>query len=151
MSTKIGDRCPEFKSTLKNGTVIDVKNILGNKHLVLFFYPKDFTPGCTKEVCSFRDNYEAFQALNCEVIGVSSDSGESHERFVETHKLPYPLIADTDKSLQKLFGVPRNLLGLIPGRVTYIIDKSGIVRGIFNSQTDPLGHINKGLELVKGF
>jgi len=151
MSIKIGDKCPIFKTTLQDGQHFDISNLIGVKNVVIFFYPKDFTPNCTKEVCAFRDNYEAFQALNCDVIGISSDSGASHNRFAEKHKLPYLLISDGAKKIQKQFGVPKNLFGLLPGRVTYIIDTNGIVRGIYNSQTDPFGHIQKGLELVKGF
>lgn len=151
MSIAIGDKCPNFESHLSDGTPFSLKSLIGIKNLVIFFYPKDFTPGCTKEACAFRDNYEVFQELDCEIIGVSSDSGSSHDQFAEKHNLPFLLISDSDKSIQKKFGVPKSLFGLIPGRVTYIIDKSGIVRGMYNSLTDPFGHIQKGLELVKGF
>lgn len=151
MSIAIGDKCPNIETHLSDGTPFSLQSLIGTKNIVLFFYPKDFTPGCTKEVCAFRDNYEAFQELDCEVIGISSDSGNSHDKFAEKHNLPFLLISDSDKSIQKTFGVPKSLFGLIPGRVTYIIDKSGIVRGIYNSLNDPFGHIQKGLELVKGF
>ena len=151
MSIKIGDQCPTFGATLADGTAFKISDIIGTKNVVIYFYPKDFTPGCTKEACAFRDNYEAFQELNCEVVGISGDSGDSHNKFASTHNLPFILVPDSDKSIQKKFGVPKSLFGLIPGRVTYIIDKSGTVRGVYNSLTDPFGHIQKGLELVKTF
>lgn len=151
MSTKIGDKCPTFTTQLSDGKSFDLNELIGKKNLVIYFYPKDFTPGCTKEACAFRDNYEAFQELNCEVIGISGDSGDSHDQFAEKYELPYILVPDNDKKIQKLFGVPKSLFGLIPGRVTYIIDMKGIVRGVYNSLNDPFGHIQKGLELVKGF
>lgn len=151
MSLTIGDKCPQFTSVLSNGTPFNVSDYIGKKNLVIYFYPKDFTSGCTKEACAFRDNYEAFKELECEVIGISGDSGDSHDKFAEKHNLPYILIPDHGRKIQKQFGVPKALFGLIPGRVTYIIDKQGIVRGIYNSLTDPFGHIQKGLELVKEF
>lgn len=151
MSIKTGDKCPIFKVQLSENKTFDLSDLIGKKNIVIYFYPKDFTPGCTKEACAFRDNYEAFQELNCEVIGISGDSGDSHDKFAEKHDLPYILIPDSDKKIQKLFGVPKSLFGLIPGRVSYIVDENGIVRGVYNSLTDPFGHIQKGLELVKGF
>lgn len=151
MSIQIGDKCPTFNAQISSDNSFDLTELIGKKNLVIFFYPKDFTPGCTTEVCAFRDNYEAFQELNCEVIGVSSDSSDSHDKFSEKHELQYILIPDNNKKIQKLFGVPKSLFGLIPGRVTYIIDINGTVRGIYNSLSDPFGHIQKGLELVKSF
>lgn len=151
MSIEIGKKCPDFEKTSSYNKALGNKRILGVKPVVIFFYPKDFTPGCTKEACSFRDNYEVFQSHNCEVIGVSMDSAKSHEKFTEKHQLPYPLLADRSKELKKMFDVPSSLFGLIPGRATYIIDADGILRGIYNSQSDPFGHIQKALEVVKTF
>lgn len=151
MSVQIGNPCPLFETQLSDGSVFKISDYIGKKNLVIYFYPKDFTPGCTKEACAFRDNYEAFQELNCEVIGISGDSESSHDKFAEHHQLPYVLLPDPSKTIQKQFGVPRSLFGLIPGRVTYIIDEAGIVRGIYNSLNDPFGHIQKGLELVRSF
>jgi len=151
MSIKIGDKCPSFEATLSDGTTFSSSQLIGTKNVVIYFYPKDFTPGCTKEACAFRDNYEAFQELDCEVVGISGDSGVSHDKFASAHSLPFILVPDANKAIQKKFGVPKSLFGLIPGRVTYIIDKTGTVRGVYNSLTDPFGHIQKGLELVKTF
>lgn len=149
MAIEIGDKCPNFEYKLADGSVSSIAEQIGNKNIVIYFYPKDFTPGCTKEACAFRDNYEVFQELNCEVIGVSGDSESAHDRFAKKHQLPYPLVADTNKKIRNAFGVPKNLFGLIPGRVSYIVDKTGTIRGIFNSLTDPFGHINNGIQLVK--
>jgi len=146
---QLGDNCPVFQLPDASGKIIKITDFIGKKKIVIYFYPKDDTPGCTKEACSFRDSYEDFKDFNCEVIGISSDSEEKHSSFASKHKLPFILLADTDKKVRKLFGVPGNLFGLIPGRVTYIIGLDGKVKGIYNSQTNPLGHIEKALELVK--
>lgn len=149
MALQIGDNCPSFKLANQFGELIDSTSLIGSKTLVIYFYPKDDTPGCTKEACSFRDSYEEFKDLGCEVIGVSSDSIANHRKFAEKYGLSFNLLADTEKELRKAFGVPGNLFGLIPGRVTYIIDLQGKIRGVYNSQTDPLGHIEQALTLVK--
>ncbi len=149
MALQIGDNCPSFKLANQFGELVDSSNLIGSKNLVIYFYPKDDTPGCTKEACSFRDSYEEFKDLGCEVLGISSDSVEDHRKFAEKHRLSFNLLADTSKELRKAFGVPGNLFGLIPGRVTYIIDLNGKVRGMYNSLTNPLGHIEQALELVK--
>ncbi|MEN9997273.1 MAG: hypothetical protein RI922_263 [Bacteroidota bacterium] len=149
MALQINDTCPAFKLPNQFGEIIDSEQLIGTKILVVYFYPKDDTPGCTKEACSFRDAYEEFKDLGCEVVGISSDSIADHKKFAEKHRLSFNLLADTAKEVRKAFGVPGNLFGLIPGRVTYIIDLNGKVRGIYNSQTNPLGHIEQALELVK--
>jgi peroxiredoxin Q/BCP len=149
MALQIGDNCPSFKLANQFGEFIDSSNLIGTKNLVIYFYPKDDTPGCTKEACSFRDSYEEFKDLGCEVLGISSDSVEDHKKFAEKYRLSFNLLADTSKELRKAIGVPGNLFGLIPGRVTYIIDLKGKIRGVYNSQTNPLGHIEQALELVK--
>lgn len=149
MAIQIGDKCPQFVLPNQHGQEVDIQNYIGNRILIIYFYPKDDTPGCTKEACMFRDSYEEFVDLGCEVIGISSDSIESHKKFAETYRLSFPLLADTKGKVRKSFGVPGNLFGLIPGRVTYIIDKKGIVREIHNSLLDPAGHLNKALETVR--
>jgi len=146
---QIGDKCPDFQLPDAKGKMIQISEFIGKKKLVIYFYPKDDTPGCTKEACSFRDSYEDFKNFDCEVIGISSDDEQKHAAFASRHKLPFILLSDKDKVARKLFGVPGNLFGLIPGRVTYIIGLDGIVKGIYNSQTNPLGHIEKALELIK--
>ena len=146
---QIGDKCPDFQLSDATGKMIQISEFIGKKKLVIYFYPKDDTPGCTKEACSFRDSYEDFKNFDCEVIGISSDDEQKHAAFASRHKLPFILLSDKDKVARKLFRVPGNLFGLIPGRVTYIIGIDGIVKGIYNSQTNPLGHIEKALELIK--
>lgn len=146
---QIGDACPAFTLKDQHGNERTITSLLGKTKIVLFFYPKDDTTGCTKEACSFRDSHEDFLSLRCTVIGISSDSVSSHKAFAEKYQLNYILLADTEKKVRKLFGVPANLFGLIPGRVTYIIDLDGKVKGVFNSQTDPLGHIKHALDLVR--
>ncbi len=146
---QIGDDCPVFKLKNQFGEEFHLANLLGNKTLVIYFYPKDDTPGCTKEACSFRDRFEEFKDLGCEVIGISSDSEQKHSEFAQKHRLPFILLSDEQKSVRKQFGVPGNLFGLIPGRVTYIIGKDKKVKGIFNSLLNPEGHIQHALELVK--
>ncbi len=145
---QVGDRAPEFSATAPEGETIRLADFLGKRALVLFFYPKDGTPICTKEVCSFRDSYEQFTAAGAEVIGVSGDSADGHRRFTQQHNLPFQLISDADGSLRKAFGVPKSL-GLFPGRVTYVIDNAGIVRLIFSAQLASSEHVQKALEAVE--
>jgi peroxiredoxin Q/BCP len=148
-SIQLGDKCPNFRLPNQSGEFINISDYLGKQKLVLFFYPKDDTPGCTKEACEFRDRYADFLTEGCSVFGISSDSVVSHVGFKEKHALPYDLLSDEKKVVRKLFGVPGNLFGLIPGRVTYIIDEKGVVIGIFNSQLDPIGHIDAALKLIR--
>ena len=112
---------------------------LNGRALVLFFYPKDDTPGCTMEACAFRDSYGELQGLGAEVWGVSGDDAASHQRFASRHSLPYPLLVDQGNALRKAFGVP-SVLGLLPGRVTYVIDGQGVVRHVFNNLLDGPAH-----------
>lgn len=146
---QIGDHCPVFSLPDSQGKDIHVNDYLGQKILVLFFYPKDDTPGCTREACAFRDAYADFVDLGCEVFGISSDAAAAHQNFQQKYQLPYPLLSDTQKKVRQQFGVPGNLFGLIPGRVTYVIGLDGKVAGIFNSQTNPVGHIHEALKVVK--
>lgn len=116
--------------------------------MVLYFYPKDETPGCKRQACAFRDSYRDFADAGAEVIGVSSDSDDSHRSFAAHHELPFRLLADGDGSLRKAFGVPKTL-GLLPGRVTYLIDSGGIVRHVFSSQLAPERHIKEALAILR--
>jgi peroxiredoxin Q/BCP len=149
MSKKIGDLCPKFSLYDQEGELINIEDRIGTKNCVIYFYPKDDTPGCTKEACIFQSNLHSFDDLNCEVFGISTDSIASHKEFANKYKLKFKLLSDPSKKVRNAFGVPGNLFGLIPGRVTYIIDKKGIIRGIYNSQTDPVGHINKSIQTLK--
>ncbi|MFV8336186.1 peroxiredoxin [Flavobacterium sp. RSP29] len=148
MGLKVGDTIPNFKAKDANGNDFDSQNIVGKKPLVIYFYPKDNTPGCTAEACSFRDQYEDFTALGAEVIGISSDSVSSHQQFSTQFKLPFILLSDDDKKIKNLFGVPSGLFGLLPGRVTYVTDKNGVIQMIFDSIL-AAKHISKALQAIQ--
>lgn len=145
---EIGDKIPEFSLPDQNGMMTDMKNFIGQSNIVLFFYPKDDTPGCTREACSFRDHYENFADAGAEVFGISGQSVESHKNFAEKHNLNYSILSDEGNVVRRIFGVPANLFGLVPGRVTYVADKSGKVIYIFDSQTNVLQHVEKTLEVL---
>lgn len=148
MALQVGDKIPNFLAKDSNGNDFDSTAIVGIKPVVFYFYPKDNTPGCTAQACSFRDQYEDFKDLGAEVIGISSDSVASHEKFAKRYKLPFLLLSDDDKKLRKLFGVKTNLFGLLPGRVTYVADQSGTIKLIFDSLV-ATSHIPKALKMVK--
>ncbi|HYA78357.1 MAG TPA: peroxiredoxin [Verrucomicrobiae bacterium] len=148
MSVKVGDKAPDFTLPSQTGDDVTLSEFLGKKNVVLYFYPKDETPGCTREACSFRDSYEELTNLGAEVLGVSAQSVESHKSFATHHGLPFILLSDEGNKVRKLYGVPSSL-GLLPGRVTYIIDKKGIVRHIFNSQTQTQRHVEEAKNELK--
>ena len=145
---KVGDTMPIFGAKDQDGKDFYIESVLYKKIIVIYFYPKDETPGCTKQACSFRDEYEDIKKAGAEVIGISGDSPNSHKKFAQNHKLPYTLLSDKDKSIRKLFGVPSIMLGLIPGRVTYVIDLKGIVQMVYNSM-DASQHIPKSLAAIQ--
>ncbi|WP_201985982.1 peroxiredoxin [Hymenobacter rubidus] len=147
---KIGAPAPDFSLVATNGETFTLSRYKGQKAIVLYFYPKDDTPGCTAEACSFRDQYEDFKELGAEVIGISSDSEKSHQKFAQKHRLPFELLADTDGNVRKLYEVPRALLGLLPGRVTFVIDKNGVIQYIFNSLSGATDHVSNAKEVLKG-
>lgn len=144
----VGDKAPDFALSSQTGENVTLSSFFGKKNVVLYFYPKDESPGCTKQACTFRDSYEAFKELGAEVIGVSSQSVESHKSFATHHNLPFVLLSDEKDSVRKLYGVP-STLGVIPGRVTYIIDREGVVRHIFSSQFQPEKHIEEAINVLK--
>lgn len=148
MSVKIGDSAPDFSLLAQSGSSVSLKDFLGKKSVVLYFYPKDDTPGCTKEACAFRDSYQVFKDAGAEVIGISDDSTDSHQKFATKYQLPFTLLSDTGKQVRKLYGVPATL-GLLPGRVTYVIDQKGIVQHIFNSQFNFKGHVEESLKTLQ--
>jgi peroxiredoxin Q/BCP len=148
MALQVGDKVPSFSAIDTNGNLFESNTIVGQKALVIYFYPKDDTLVCTEQACSFRDQYEDFKTLGAEVIGVSSDSVKSHQKFASRYQLPFVLLSDSDKKLRKLFGVPNDLLGLLPGRVTYVIDMNGIIQLVFNSMSGKI-HIKKALEILQ--
>jgi peroxiredoxin Q/BCP len=142
LEVKVGDKAPDFTLPSQMGDDVTLSEFFGKKNVVLYFYPKDETKGCTKEACTFRDNYEELTKLDAEVIGVSGQSVESHKSFASHHGLPFILLSDKNNNIRELYGVPSSM-GIIPGRVTYIIDKKGIVRHIFNSQTQAPKHVEE--------
>jgi peroxiredoxin Q/BCP len=147
---KVGDRVPNFSLPSQTGTTFNIGDLIGKKSLVIYFYPKDDTPGCTAESCAFRDSYEVFTDAGAEVIGISADSPQSHQQFAQKYNLPFTLLSDSDNRVRKLFGVPSTLF-VLPGRVTYIIDKAGIVRHIFDSMLDFKAHVTESLNTIKSF
>jgi peroxiredoxin Q/BCP len=142
-----GDRAPEFRLTDGAGQTFDTADARG-KPLVVFFYPKDATPGCTAEACSFRDAYEDFVAEGATVVGISSDDAASHAGFAGKHRLPFRLLSDVDGSVRTAFGVPKTW-GLMPGRATFVIDSGGVIRNVFNSQFQPAAHAARALDVVR--
>ncbi|GGE00714.1 peroxiredoxin [Planktosalinus lacus] len=148
MSLNIGDKIPEFKLTDQNGKVFDINSVKGKNSLVIYFYPKNFTPGCTLEACSFRDSYEDFKELGAQVIGISADSKKSHERFAKKYHLLFTLLSDSNGAVKRKFRVKNNLFGLIPGRETFVVNKKGIVIFTFNSMNAER-HIKEALKVLK--
>lgn len=140
---RVGDRAPEFTLRDQNDNQVSLADFRG-RPVVLFFYPKDDTPGCTIESCTFRDRYAEFQALGAELIGISSDDEASHRRFADRHGLHYSLLADHGGKVRKAFGVPKTL-GFLAGRVTYVIDRDGVVRHVFHSQLEVRKHVTQAL------
>jgi thioredoxin-dependent peroxiredoxin len=142
-----GARAPEFALDDQNGKHVRLADFRGQKNVVLYFYPKDDTPGCTRESCAFRDQYADFRDAGAEVLGVSGDSPESHKAFAKKHRLPFTLLSDVGGKVRAAFGVPATL-GLLPGRVTYVIDKEGVIRHAFNSQFNPAKHVEEALGVL---
>ena len=145
----VGSVAPDFRLPALRGGEIALSDFRGQKNVVLFFYPRDESPGCTVEACTFRDSYEDFTALGAEVIGVSADGADSHDGFAKKHRLPFILASDTDGSAARAFGVDASLFGLIRGRVTFVIDKGGVVRDAFDSQIRAKAHVERALALVR--
>jgi peroxiredoxin Q/BCP len=148
MKVNVGDKAPDFTLDSQTGENVTLSDFFGKKNVVLYFYPKDETPGCTREACTFRDSYELFTDLGAEVIGVSADTVESHKAFAEHHNLPFTLLSDLDNNVRKLYGAT-STLSFIPGRVTFIIDKKGVIRHVFSSQLQPEKHIEEAKEVLK--
>ncbi len=145
---EVGDKVPVFSLQDQNGELFSIENYRGKKAMVIYFYPKDDTPGCTKEACRFRDSYEDFKSLNVKIIGISADDVKSHQGFSEKYNLPFTLLADTQNEVRKLFGVKKNIFGLIPGRVTYVIDKNGTVIHIYDNMLKAENHIDEALKIL---
>ena len=130
VKVKVGDSAPEFEGPTSDGSKLGLKSFLGKKNVVLYFYPKDDTPGCTREACSFRDNIGPIRKMGAEVVGVSLDSITSHDKFTSKYNLPFPLISDKQKRIAQAFGVLKDT-GTSASRVTFIIDKAGKITKVF--------------------
>jgi thioredoxin-dependent peroxiredoxin len=144
----VGSPAPDFTLPSQSGALVSLKDFLGKRPVVLFFYPRDDTPGCTRQACAIRDEFEEFAKLDAEVIGISSDSVPSHKRFAGRHDLPFTLLSDEGGRVRQLYGVP-NTFGLFPGRVTYVIDESGVVRHVFSSQLGVTRHVEEALKAIR--
>jgi thioredoxin-dependent peroxiredoxin len=149
---KVGQEAPSFEVVASNGKSLKLSDYRGQKNVVLFFYPKDFTRVCTAEVCGFRDMYEDLVGKDTEVIGVSLDSDASHEKFATKHQVPYPLVADANRTLAKSYeaiGGLGGLLGVVK-RITYLIDKQGKIAGAFDGTFDADPHLGGVRKAVAG-
>ena len=148
MKVKKGDIAPDFKLLSQNGEYVNLYDFIDEKIVVLFFYPKDNTPGCQKQACAFRDSYEMFKEHGAEVIGISSGAQTSHAAFASNNNLSFVLLSDLENGVRKMYGVPKTL-GILPGRVTYIISTSGEVLDVFESQLKFSNHASNALEVIK--
>ena len=146
---EIGNKVPTFELNDQNGDLFKLETVLGKKNLVIYFYPKDDSPGCTKEACSFRDQFEVFADADAMIIGISAQSVESHLEFAKKHRLNYTLLSDTGNKVRKLFGVPASFFGLLPGRVTYVVNKEGELAYLFNSQIQAEKHVSEALRIIQ--
>ena len=138
---------PQFSLPDQDGKMFDINTFLGKKKLVIFFYPQDGSLNCTKEACYFRDLTDVFNEADAVVIGISGQSVESHRKFAEENRLTYSILSDSKNVVRKLFGVPSRIFGLVPGRVTYVADKTGKIVYIFDSQTETQRHADEALKI----
>ena len=145
MPLKVNDPAPLFESVSDEGTKFSLSDVIGKTNVVLYFYPKDFTSGCTREACQFRDNWEKVIALGATVIVYTSDYPATHADFKKKHALPFILVSDESKSIRKMYGAAGMIL---PQRVTFVIDKSGKIRNVFNSQLNISKHIEEALRVL---
>ena len=147
-AVRVGDIAPDFTLPSQSGEPVRLHDCIDKRALVLFFYPKDYTPGCTAEACAFRDSYEVLKRAGAEVIGVSGDSVGLHRQFAERYRLPFTLLSDRSGAVRRLYGA-QGMLGLVPGRVTYIIDRRGIVRHVFSTLFDGERHVAEALKILE--
>ncbi len=145
---EVGSLAPDFSLPDASGNQVRLSDVLQRGPVVLYFYPKDNTKGCTAEACAFRDSYEVFREAGAEVLGVSTDSEASHGLFAAQHDLPFVLLSDTDGAVSKGYGA-KALFGLMTGRVTFVIDASGTVRHVFNSMFNATKHVDEALEVLR--
>jgi len=147
-SPAVGQRAPEFTLPGPGGRAVSLAELLRGGVVVLYFYPKDQTPGCTMEACAFRDDIDAFSAAGAQVVGISRDDEASHARFAAKHKLPFLLLSDPTGETHTRYGVTKKL-GFIPDRMTFVIDRQGIVRHVFSSMLRMRAHVDESLAIVR--
>ncbi len=145
---RVGDLAPDFTLPDQLGEPVRLGQLVGKKNVVLYFYPRDATPGCTAEARAFRDAYDTFAAADTEVVGVSSDSIQSHKRFAAKHQLQFKLLSDRDGAVRALYGVERTL-GILPGRVTYVIDRDRVVQHVYSSQLAARRHVREARQALR--
>ncbi|MED6156084.1 hypothetical protein PIB30_011546 [Stylosanthes scabra] len=144
-----GSKPPPFTLKDQDGKTVSLSKFKG-KPVVVYFYPADETPGCTKQACAFRDSYEKFKKAGAEVVGISGDDPSSHKAFAKKYRLPFTLLSDEGNRVRKEWGVPGDFFGALPGRETYVLDKNGVVQLVYNNQFQPEKHIDETLKLLQG-
>ena len=145
---RVGDKAPDFTLLGPGGQTISLHGYAGSKNVVIYFYPKDFTAGCTTETKAFGESYDDILKMGAEIIGISSDSAESHGSFARECGTKFPLLADEGGKVREAYGA-KSSFGMIPGRVTFVVDKNGVVRHVFSSQLRPRQHISEAIEALK--
>jgi peroxiredoxin Q/BCP len=148
MTIKEGERAPDFELKAQDGKTVSLHDFIGKSNVVVYFYPKDFTVGCTAEAKAFSDNYDEVLKMGAEVMGISNDTQETHGRFAESCHVRFPLLSDEGGKVRDAYGV-RHSLGIVPGRVTFVIDRTGVVRRVFSSQLNPARHVSEAVEALK--
>lgn len=146
---EVGDKAPDFVRTDQNGNPVHLTDRVSKNVVVLFFYPTDNSAGCTREACAFRDSYQDFQDAGAEVIGVSGGTTEGKQTFIANNRLPFTLVTDGDGEVAKMYGIGRAMLGLIQGRITFVIDRAGIIRCKFESNFNMEAHAKEALQIVQ--
>lgn len=144
-----GQEAPDFELPDNNGDLVKLSDFRGKKNVVVYFYPKDFSLGCTAEACAFRDSYEDFTQAGAEVIGISDDDVISHRHFASRYKLPFILLSDKGGKVRNLYGVENGFMGLIKGRVTFVVNKNGIIAKSFESNVNMSAHVEEALKVLK--
>ena len=148
MALQIGQKAPDFKLNSTSSQILNMSENLAGKAFILYFYPKDFTPGCTAEACEFRDQFEAFRNLDVPVYGISRDDIPTHEKFKKAYKLPFELLSDPDGKVCKSYDALIPLIKM-PKRVTYLIDDKHQIAGVFSDMFESKGHIESMLGKLK--
>jgi peroxiredoxin Q/BCP len=146
---EVGDKAPDFVRTDENGSPVHLADRFAKNVVVLFFYPADNSAGCTREACAFRDSYEDFQDAGAEVIGVSGGTTEGKQKFIRNNRLPFTLLNDADGAVQEMYGIGKALLGFSSKRITYVIDRAGIIRHKFESNFNMDAHAKDALQIVQ--